>query len=102
MLEEPNFPKARSEEYLQELISGAHAPRLARRWTPYQDLSRLKLPTLHVYSKQDVYYSQCKDLVDLCDTARRTVMEHQEGHWIPKSKTTSQKIGSAIMSILSH
>lgn len=99
-VQERDFPIARPESYLERPPLMQEDEVLARRWTPDRDSDRLRLPTVHVFGKQDDYHAQSKSLVDLCDGAGRTVIEHEYGHWIPQSENMSRKVASAIFGSL--
>ena len=95
---ENGFPKAAPEVYFENGAASKDWLRLMRRWTPRTDIGRLSIPTVHAYGKKDSYRSQSHALVDLCDASTSTTVEHHEGHCVPTSETTSQKLAGAIMS----
>ena len=58
------------------------------------DSVRIKIPTVHVYGRQDKWRLHSMDLVRLCSRDFATVFEHDGGHEIPKS--ASEEICDAI------
>ena len=61
---------------------------------PSVDSVRIKIPTVHVYGRQDKWRLHSKDLVKLCTRDLATVFEHDGGHEIPRS--ASEEICDAI------
>ena len=58
------------------------------------DSVRIKIPTVHVYGRQDKWRLHSKDLEKLCLRDLTTVFEHDGGHEIPRS--ASEEICDAI------
>ena len=58
---------------------------------PDQDTIRLKIPTLHVLGRNDDAYQAGRKLRDLCDARYASIMEHTEGHNVPRGETEKLK-----------
>lgn len=52
----------------------------------------IPLPTVHVYGRNDGYYPQSRNLVEMCQSSDREVLEHKGGHSIPWEQGITSRI----------
>ncbi|GAT28019.1 hypothetical protein RIB2604_02500940 [Aspergillus luchuensis] len=53
---------------------------------------QIPLPTVHVYGRNDGYYPQSRNLVEMCQSFDREVLEHKGGHSIPWEQGMTSRI----------
>ncbi|KAJ9656590.1 hypothetical protein H2198_004824 [Neophaeococcomyces mojaviensis] len=63
-----------------------------RVYHPEVVLTRLNIPTLHVFGKVDEVYEGAKRMAELCDAKSRLIYEHKGGHEMPKNKVDLLRI----------
>jgi pimeloyl-ACP methyl ester carboxylesterase len=60
------------------------------------DAERIAIPTAHIFGRQDPYYKESLQLVELCAGELVSTFEHGEGHWVPRSQVVSNGIARTI------
>ena len=69
---------------------------LVRRLTPQSVRVKIRIPTAHIYGRNDSLVEESKALLQMCDESLMSTFVHQGGHDIPLSTETSRKIHDTI------
>ena len=72
------------------------ADTLVRRLTPQSVKAKIRIPTAHIYGKEDALLCESLDLVKMCDDSLATTLMHHGGHDIPLEMETSKSIHGVI------
>ena len=67
-----------------------------RRLTPQSVKAKIRIPTAHIYGKEDVLLKESLDLVKMCDESLATTFMHHGAHDIPMQIETSKNIHDVI------
>lgn len=73
---------------------------ILNRFHPLKNKERIGIPSVHIIGRKDAYRPQCELLSELCVGAGREVIEHDDGHRVPKDAKMSQAIVKSISSVI--
>ncbi|KAI5238912.1 hypothetical protein E4T43_07096 [Aureobasidium subglaciale] len=76
-------------------------PLLARYHPDKVSKTRISVPTLHIVGKEDAYVGQGRKLIKLCGQQDTVVIDHGEGHRIPRESVFERKVVAAIEKLIS-
>ena len=71
-----------------------------RRFHPRYDQARISIPVVHILGKLDSYYRQGQQLVKFCEPSKVAVVEHDEGHNVPRSMKVTKEIVRGIEKVI--
>ena len=71
-----------------------------RRFHPRCDQVRISIPVAHIAGRKDSYYPQGQQLVKFCDPLKVSVVEHEEGHNVPRSMKVTKEMVRAIERVI--
>lgn len=76
-------------------------PVVAARYHPQKTPNAtINVPTVHVVGKQDQYAEQSRKLVEMCSEDGRCVLEHNEGHRMPRDARSNDKIMKGMENVI--
>lgn len=61
-----------------------------------EDLSKIRIPSLHIVGKEDEILEHSLDLFKLCCGGSATLLYHGKGHTVPRDRETVMAIAKAI------
>ncbi|USP75030.1 hypothetical protein yc1106_02304 [Curvularia clavata] len=73
---------------------------LLGRYHPSRDKVRIQVPTLHIMSDVDQYLAQSENLVKLCNSELSSVVKHDAGHRVPRSKDFEVKATAGLDAVV--
>lgn len=73
---------------------------LLGRYHPGRDKVRISVPTLHIMSDEDQYLAQSENLARLCNPDLASVVKHNAGHRVPRSKEFEVKATAGLDSVV--
>lgn len=86
------LPYSISSDCGEDLAPFWESNKSVRRFHPRYDGARISIPTVHILGKSDPYYHQGQQLVKFCEPSRVAIVEHDEGHHVPRSMKVSREI----------
>lgn len=73
---------------------------LLGRYHPDRHKARISVPTLHIMSDVDHYLGQSENLAKLCNAGVSSVVKHDAGHRVPRSKEFEEKAAAGLDTVV--